>query len=89
METSPQATPALRVVIGEDDVLLREGIARILLGAGLDVVARAGDALELLSKILAFRPDIAIVDVRMPPRREDDGLAGAVQVKRRLPARVC
>jgi len=85
METSPEATPALRVVIGEDDVLLREGIARILLGAGLDVVARAGDAVELLSKILAYRPDIAVVDVRMPPRREDDGLAVAVQLRRRLP----
>lgn len=77
--------PALRVVIGEDDVLLREGIAKILEAAGLDVVARAGDADELLSKILAFRPDIAVVDVRMPPRREDDGLVVAVAVRRRLP----
>lgn len=75
----------LRVVIGEDDVLLREGIASILDAAGLDVVARAGDADELLSKILAFRPNIAIVDVRMPPRREDDGLVVAIQVRRQLP----
>ncbi len=86
MSTAAEASPALRVVIGEDDVLLREGIARILQGAGLDVVATAGDADELLSKILAFRPDIAIVDVRMPPRREDDGLVVAIQVRRRLPA---
>jgi len=73
MEASTQATPTLRVIIGEDDVLLREGIARILEGAGLNVVARAGDADELLRKILAFRPDIAIVDVRMPPGWDDDG----------------
>ena len=85
MQTTALPTPALRVVIGEDDVLLREGIARILEAAGLDVVARAGDADDLLGKILAFRPDIAVVDVRMPPRREDDGLVVAVQVRRRLP----
>ena len=85
MQTTALPTPALRVVIGEDDVLLREGIAKILESAGLDVVARAGDADELLRKILAFRPDIAVVDVRMPPRREDDGLVVAVQVRRRLP----
>ena len=85
MQTTALPTPALRVVIGEDDVLLREGIARILEAAGLDVVARAGDADELLRKILAFRPDIAVVDVRKPPRREDDGLVVAVQVRRRLP----
>jgi len=85
MQTTALPTPVLRVVIGEDDVLLREGIAKILEAAGLDVVARAGDADELLSKILAFRPDIAVVDVRMPPRREDDGLVVAVQVRRRLP----
>jgi DNA-binding NarL/FixJ family response regulator len=85
MPTTALPTPALRVVIGEDDVLLREGIAKILEAAGLDVVARAGDADELLRKILAFRPDIAVVDVRMPPRREDDGLVVAVQVRRRLP----
>ncbi len=85
MQTTALPAPALRVVIGEDDVLLREGIAKILEAAGLDVVARAGDADELLGKILAFRPDIAVVDVRMPPRREDDGLVVAVQVRRRLP----
>lgn len=85
MQTTSSTAPPLRVVIGEDDVLLREGIARILEAAGLDVVARAGDADELLSKILAFRPDIAVVDVRMPPRREDDGLVVAIQVRRQLP----
>jgi DNA-binding NarL/FixJ family response regulator len=79
------APPALRVSIGEDDVLLREGIARILSGAGLDVVAQAGDADELVRRTLAYRPDVAIVDVQMPPRREDDGLRAAVELRRRLP----
>lgn len=82
---STKTRPALRVIIGEDDVLLREGIVRILAGAGLDVVAQSGDAEEMLRKVLAFRPDVAIIDVRMPPRREDDGLVTAMQVRRQLP----
>jgi DNA-binding NarL/FixJ family response regulator len=73
------------VVIGEDDVLLREGLARLLGDAGLDVVAQAGDAHDLLRKTLAHRPDVAIVDVQMPPRREDDGLLAAMELRRRLP----
>lgn len=79
------APAALRVSIGEDDVLLREGIARILSGAGLEVVAQAGDADELMRRTLAFRPDVAIVDVQMPPRREDDGLRAAAELRQRLP----
>jgi DNA-binding NarL/FixJ family response regulator len=75
----------LRVILGEDDVLLREGVARLLTEAGLDVVAQAGDATELMSKALAYRPDVAVVDVRMPPRREHDGLVTAVELRRRLP----
>jgi DNA-binding NarL/FixJ family response regulator len=75
----------IRVIIGEDDVLLREGVARLLREAGFDVVAQAGDADALLRKALAHRPDVAIVDVQMPPRREDDGLVTAVELRRRLP----
>jgi DNA-binding NarL/FixJ family response regulator len=78
-------TQALRVVIGEDDVLLREGIARLLAEAGCDVVAQAGNADDLLRKTVAHRPDVAVVDVQMPPRREDDGLVAAMEVRRRLP----
>ena len=77
--------PALRVVIGEDDVLLREGIARLLEDAGLDVVAQSGDAEHLLRRALAHRPDVAIVDVQMPPRRENDGLLAAIELRHRLP----
>jgi DNA-binding NarL/FixJ family response regulator len=79
------AVKALRVSIGEDDVLLREGIVRILTGAGLEVVAQVGDAVELVRRTVAFRPDVAIVDVRMPPRRDDDGLLAAVELRQRLP----
>jgi DNA-binding NarL/FixJ family response regulator len=78
-------SPALRVSIGEDDVLLREGITRILGDAGLDVVASVGDAEELVRRTLAYRPDVVIVDVQMPPRGEDDGLQAAVELRRRLP----
>jgi DNA-binding NarL/FixJ family response regulator len=76
----------LRVVLGEDDVLLREGIARLLGEAGLEVVARAADADDFLRKALAHRPDIAVVDVQMPPRREDDGLVAALELRDRLPS---
>jgi DNA-binding NarL/FixJ family response regulator len=84
MVTTGPAVP-LRVVIGEDDVLLREGVARLLTDAGIVVVAQAGDARDLVSKTLAYRPDVAIVDVRMPPKREHDGLVAAVELRRRLP----
>ncbi len=79
------APAALRVTIGEDDVLLREGIARILVDAGLDVVAQSGDAEDFLRRTLAYRPDVAIVDVQMPPRHEHDGLVAAVEMRRLLP----
>jgi DNA-binding NarL/FixJ family response regulator len=75
----------VRVVIGEDDVLLREGIARLLTEAGFDVVALAGDADALLRKALAYHTDVAIVDVRMPPERTDDGLRAAIELRRRRP----
>ena len=77
--------PPLRVVIGEDDVLLREGIARLLVEAGFEVVAQAGDADDFLRKTLAHKPNVAVVDVQMPPRHEDDGLRAATQLRSRLP----
>ena len=75
----------LRVALGEDDVLLREGIARILVGAGMDVVVRAGDADALLRRASACRPDVVLADVQMPPDRTDDGLRAALELRRRLP----
>jgi DNA-binding NarL/FixJ family response regulator len=76
---------ALRVVIGEDDVLLREGIARILEGAGLEVVAQTGNADDFLRRAHAHRPDVAVVDVQMPPGNEDDGLRAALQLRDKIP----
>jgi DNA-binding NarL/FixJ family response regulator len=75
----------VRVVIGEDDVLLREGIARLLTEAGFEVAAQAGDAPDLLRKALAHRPDVAVVDVQMPPGGRDDGLRAAIELRRQRP----
>jgi DNA-binding NarL/FixJ family response regulator len=75
----------VRVVVGEDDVLLREGIARLLTEDGFEVVAQAGDAEDLLRKALAHRPDVVVTDVQMPPRRQDDGLRAALELRRRRP----
>jgi DNA-binding NarL/FixJ family response regulator len=75
----------VRVVVGEDSVLLREGIVRVLGEAGFEVVAQAGDADELLRKVSAHKPDVAVVDIRMPPTETDDGLRAAIEIRRRLP----
>ncbi|HEX2358327.1 MAG TPA: response regulator transcription factor [Solirubrobacterales bacterium] len=75
----------LRVVIGEDDVLLREGIARLLSEAGFEVAAHSGDAQDFLRRALAHRPDVAIVDVQMPPGLEDDGLRAGLELRRQRP----
>src|ERR1700728_2215661 len=80
----PMSAP-LRVVIGEDDVLMREGIARLLAEGGFDVVAQAGDAPDLLRKGLAHRPAVVIADVNMPPGRGDDGLRAAIELRRQRP----
>jgi DNA-binding NarL/FixJ family response regulator len=81
----PHDATVLRVVIGEDSVLLREGIARLLEDADFEVVAQAGDADELLSKVRAHKPDVAVIDIRMPPTQVDDGLRAAQVIRRELP----
>ena len=75
----------MRVVVGEDSVLLREGIVRVLGEAGFEVVAQAGDAEELVRKVSAHKPDVAVVDIKMPPTDTDDGLRAAIEIRRRLP----
>jgi DNA-binding NarL/FixJ family response regulator len=75
----------MRIVIAEDVVLLREGAARLLTEAGHEVVAQAGDADDLLRKVRAHKPDVAIVDVRMPPDNVDDGLRAALEIRDELP----
>jgi DNA-binding NarL/FixJ family response regulator len=73
------------VIVAEDDVLLREGIVRLLAEAGFDVVAQTGDAKDFLGKALAYRPDVAVVDIQMPPGRGEDGLLAAIELRRRQP----
>jgi DNA-binding NarL/FixJ family response regulator len=72
---------ALRIVVADDNALLREGIAALLEDAGHDVVGRSGTADDLLVKVRSLDPDIAIVDVRMPPGNADDGLVAAIQIR--------
>ena len=79
----------VRVVVGEDDVLMRQGVVRVLEEAGFEVVAQAGDADSFLRKALAYHPDVAVVDVRMPPGHGDDGLRAAVELRRRHPETGC
>ncbi len=83
---SPEsASRPLRLVIADDHVLLRRGVVSMLEAQGFDVVAQAGDADELLRKVGAHRPDVAIVDIRMPPTNTDDGLRAAVEIRQAHP----
>jgi DNA-binding NarL/FixJ family response regulator len=75
----------MRIVIGEDAVLLRVGLIQVLDEAAEDVVAAVGDAPSLIEAVETHRPDVAIVDVRMPPDMTDDGLRAAIEIRRRWP----
>jgi DNA-binding NarL/FixJ family response regulator len=75
----------MRVVIADDSVLLREGLARVLTEAGFEVIGQAGDAVQLLAQVEAGRPDAAIVDIRMPPTHTDEGLQAARELRIRYP----
>jgi serine/threonine-protein kinase PknK len=74
-----------RVVLADDDVLLREGIASLIERAGFDVQGRAGTAGELLELVRANPPDLAIVDIRMPPGHSTEGLRAAAQIRKEFP----
>ncbi len=75
----------LRVLVADDSVLLREGIVSLLRDAGMEVVGQAGDADDLLRKARAHRPDVAIVDVRMPPTHNSEGIEAAKTIQSELP----
>jgi len=75
----------VRVVLAEDSVLLREGVARILDEAGFEVVGQAGNADELMLKVRSYTPDVAIVDIRMPPTHTDEGLRAAQEIREKHP----
>jgi DNA-binding NarL/FixJ family response regulator/class 3 adenylate cyclase len=82
LRARPGATP-VRVVLADDSVLLREGIARLLLEAGFDVVAQSGNAEDLLRHVAMHKPDVAVVDIRMPPTQTDEGLRAAKEIRER------
>jgi DNA-binding NarL/FixJ family response regulator/class 3 adenylate cyclase len=75
----------LRVVLADDSVLLREGIARLLTESGFDVVGQSGDPDDLMLKVRSYSPDVAIVDIRMPPTQTDEGLRAAQQIRESHP----
>jgi DNA-binding NarL/FixJ family response regulator len=75
----------VRAVIADDSVLLREGITRLLAEGGIDVAASVGDAGALLAAVAKEQPDLAIIDVRMPPAHRDEGLRAAIEIRHRWP----
>ncbi|MFL5860315.1 MAG: response regulator [Solirubrobacteraceae bacterium] len=75
----------MRVIVADDSVLLREGVTRLLESAGFDVVAHAADREELMRKARAHKPDVAIIDIRMPPTHTDEGLQAARAIRHELP----
>ena len=75
----------LRTVIADDSILLREGLARLLEDAGFEVVGQACDAEELMLKVRSHQPDVAIVDIRMPPTQTDEGIRAAREIRERHP----
>ena len=75
----------MQVAIAEDSVLLREGLTRILGDAGLDVVARCGNADDLLARVRSIPPDVAIIDIRLPPTHSDEGMRAALQIREGFP----
>jgi len=80
-----QEAPPLRVVIAEDSALIREGIARLIEESGGIVVAKVGDGEAFVTAVEAHRPDVSVVDVRMPPTQRDEGLRAAIEARRRVP----
>lgn len=81
MSSTTERGAGIRVVIADDSVLLREGLVRLLEESGFDVAGQAGDAEDLLRKVGAHKPDVAVVDVRMPPTHTDEGLRAARRIR--------
>ncbi len=75
----------LRIVVADDSVLLREGLVRVLDEAGFEVVGSYGDAVELLAQLASVKPDLAVLDVRMPPTYRDEGVRAAIEARAALP----
>src|SRR5260221_14195625 len=84
-ETASQDRSAARVVLADDDVLLREGLASLLDRSGFEVVGQAGNGVELVALVRSTRPEVAIVDIRMPPAHATEGLDAARVIRQELP----
>jgi DNA-binding NarL/FixJ family response regulator len=84
-ETPPGGGPGPRVVLADDDVLLREGLASLLDRSGFEVAGQAGDGVELLALVRSTRPEVAIIDIRMPPTNTTEGLGAARVIREELP----
>jgi DNA-binding NarL/FixJ family response regulator len=85
LSAAKRVPQSVRVALADDSVLLREGIARLLTESGFTVTAQAGDAEELLSLVADDPPDVAVVDIRMPPTHTDEGLRAAHQIRTKHP----
>jgi DNA-binding NarL/FixJ family response regulator len=85
MPVNPLSRAVLRVVVADDSVLLREGLVRLLAEEGHQVVAAVGDGPALVEAVLEHRPDVSVVDVRMPPTHTDEGLRAAITAREQLP----
>ena len=83
--TDTTRAAAIRTVVADDSVLLRDGVVRLLADSGFEVVAAVGDAEALLDAATEHDPDLCVVDVRMPPTHTDEGLRAAIEIKRRTP----
>lgn len=75
----------MRLVVGEDSLIVRKGVVRLLEDAGFEVVAQAGDLEDLMRKVRAHKPDVAVTDIRMPPDHRDEGLQAARMIREELP----
>ncbi|HWG74846.1 MAG TPA: response regulator transcription factor [Acidimicrobiales bacterium] len=84
-ETGPENRPPTRVVVADDDVLLREGLASLLARSGFEVAGQTGDGIELLDLVRSIRPDVAIIDIRMPPGYMTEGPDAARVIRQEMP----
>ncbi len=85
VSTSENSSNGARVIVADDDVLLREGLASLLGRSGFDVMAQAGDGTELLALVTEYRPDLVVTDIRMPPTHTNEGLVAAQEIRAQSP----
>jgi DNA-binding NarL/FixJ family response regulator len=85
IEAQPGAAGTLRVILAEDSLLFREGLSRLLAELGIEVAARTGSTMDLMQLVATHRPDVVVLDIRMPPSHTDEGLVAAVEIRRTYP----